>query len=144
MKGCAIVLLVGHLLSGWPAGSSQKESNQRGDRANAAQPLSLLSGLSDVRPSKALHLALCFLITHLPGLQNLHKSEEAPGENLRPLRVPWGWLIAREGDKKGGSLVCVLLNCLANSQRLTLSFRLPHGRRSSSSRAACSVLRAQE
>lgn len=41
---------------------------------------------------------------------------------MQPLRVPWGWLIAREGDKKGVSLVCVAPNCLPNSRRLTFSF----------------------
>lgn len=55
---------------------------------------------------------------------------------MQPLRAPSGWLIAREGAEKRGSLVCVVPNCLVNSRRLTLGFRLPHGR--GTSRAACS------
>lgn len=40
------------------------------------------------------------------------------------------------GWQERGSSVCWVPNCLANSWRLTLSFRLPHGR--GTSRAACS------
>lgn len=46
---------------------------------------------------------------------------------MQPLRVPRGWVIAREGDKKGASLVCVAPDCFPNSRRLTCSSRLPHG-----------------
>lgn len=92
VRGCATVLLFGHLLSGWPTGSSHTGQPEwvksKGRQYSSLPPLSLLSQLSDVRSSKALHMALCFLIIHLTGPQNFHKSEEAPEENLRPLRVP--------------------------------------------------------
>lgn len=68
VKGCGIVLLFGHLLSGCPTGSSQNESHQRVNNAAAAQPPSFLSQLSDVSSSKALHMAPCLLVIHLTGL----------------------------------------------------------------------------
>lgn len=92
VKGCSIVRLFGHLLSGWPIGSShagQPEGVKSKGRQYSSRPATgRLSQLSDVRSSKALHMALCLLTIHLTGLENFHKSEEAPGENLRPLSVP--------------------------------------------------------
>lgn len=92
VRGCGIVLLLATFSLASPLAAatqgSPNASNQRVSNAAGAQPPSLLARLSDVSPSKALHMARCLLIIHLTSLSNFHESEEAPGENLRPLRVP--------------------------------------------------------